>query len=351
MTGIPSLPPNLQTLLAEATKPGADLGEIKGKLLKEINALPAEQVGDILKFLAVQGEGQDQKLLDVPGSNGRKDAGGANEAMGNLNSETVATDIYSVMAMIQKIAQEQRNTARTLRDSNMEQQVTQLQEASKEIRYAAQDRFIGAVVQGAMQIGGGVASIGAGLRSASQASKAASMDDSGLKAQEQKIESLQNESKDFASKSAKELDSMAKNPFVEPEELSRQASLDKGKLDQMDKDILSLQKKNVADQKTFDLAQGNLLKSADRASQFGQGASGVLGGIGGMINASQERAAAEHDAKKSEIETEAKVFETKSQQAGDFMQQMMDVIRDVRDKLSAIEQSNVETNRGIARNI
>lgn len=351
MTGITSLPPNLQSLLTEAAQPGADLDKIKGKLLQEINALPAEQVGTILKFLDAQGKGQDEELLNIPGANGRKDAQGANEAMRNLNSETVATDIYSVMAMIQKIAQEQRNTARTLRDSNMEQQVSQLQLASQEIRNAAQERFIGAVVQGAMQIGSGAASIGAGVASAVQAGKAASMDDSGLKAQEQKIESLQNESKDFASKSTKELESMARNPFVEPEELSRQAALDKGKLDQMDKDILVLQKKNVGDQKTFDMAQGSLLKSAERASQFGQGASGVLGGIGGMINASQERAAAEHDANKSERETEAKVFETKSQQANDFMQQMMDVIRDVRDKLSAIEQSNVETNRGIARNI
>ncbi|HEX7750344.1 MAG TPA: type III secretion system translocon subunit SctB [Bordetella sp.] len=351
MTGITSLPPNLQTLLAEASQPGADLGQIKGKLLREINALPPEQVGSILKFIATQGEGQDQKMLEVPGSNGRKDAGGANEVMKNLNAQTVSTDIYSVMALIQKLAQEQRNTARTLRDSNMEQQVTQLKSAADEIRNAAQDRFVGAVVQSAMQIGSGVASIGAGVASAVQAGKAASMDDSGLKQQEQKIESMKDQSKDFANKSTKELESLAKNPFVEPEELSRQAALDKGKLDQMDKDILVLQKKTAGDQKTFDMAQGNLLKSADRASQFGQGASGVLNGIGGMVHASQERAAALHDAQKSERETEAKVFETRSQQANDFMQQMMDVIRDVRDKLSAIEQSNVETNRGIARNI
>ena len=34
-----------------------------------------------------------------------------------------------------------------------------------------------------------------------------------------------------------------------------------------------------------------------------------------------------------------------------MMQQMMDVIRDVRDKLGAMEQSRAETIRGIARNI
>ena len=34
-----------------------------------------------------------------------------------------------------------------------------------------------------------------------------------------------------------------------------------------------------------------------------------------------------------------------------MMQQMMDVIRDVREKIKDIQQSNVETTRGIARNI
>jgi hypothetical protein len=37
--------------------------------------------------------------------------------------------------------------------------------------------------------------------------------------------------------------------------------------------------------------------------------------------------------------------------ASELMDQMMDLIRDIRDKLGAIEQSRVETNRGIARDI
>ena len=51
------------------------------------------------------------------------------------------------------------------------------------------------------------------------------------------------------------------------------------------------------------------------------------------------------------LETQAKVHETGVQHANDMMQQMMDVIRDVRDKLQSIQQAAVETNRGIARNI
>jgi len=112
-------------------------------------------------------------------------------------------------------------------------------------------------------------------------------------------------------------------------------------------------------QSNLDTANASFLKNqaddlstkAGNRQAFGQGASGLLGGIGGIVNASQERKAAEHDAKKSELETSAKIADTNMQQANDFMQQMMDMIRDVRDKLSAIEQSNVETNRGIARNI
>ncbi|MFJ3463704.1 type III secretion system translocon subunit SctB [Achromobacter spanius] len=90
---------------------------------------------------------------------------------------------------------------------------------------------------------------------------------------------------------------------------------------------------------------------AKKQSDIGGGLSGIAGGIGSMVNASQERKAAEHDAKKAELEALSKVHESGMQQATEMAQQMMDVIRDVRDKLGAIEQSRMETNRGIARNI
>ncbi len=103
--------------------------------------------------------------------------------------------------------------------------------------------------------------------------------------------------------------------------------------------------------------QGSVLNAggseslAKSYSDKGAGGSGGASGIGTMVNAAQERKAAEHDAKRSEMEAQAKVHESGMQQASEMAQQMMDVIRDVRDKLSAIEQSRMETNRGIARNI
>lgn len=333
MTSITSLPPNLQSLLNEASQPGADLDKIKGKLLKEISSLPAEQVGAILKFLTTQSQGQDESLLDIPGANGRKDAGGANEAMKNLNSDTVSTDIYSVMALIQKLAQEQRNSARAVRDASLEQQVTQLKDAANEIRHAAQERFIGAVVAGAMQIASGAIQMGSAVASGVKSAQAAS-----------KLSEADKLSKGAAN---------AQNDIMELRQNSK-GLVDKELRQEFSQRIGDLKKQSNLDTVNAKFLQnqaGDLSTQATNRQAFGQGASGLLGGIGGIINASQERKAAEHDAQKSEMEANAKISDTNMQQANDFMQQMMEVIRDVKDKLGAIEQSNVETNRGIARNI
>lgn len=50
-------------------------------------------------------------------------------------------------------------------------------------------------------------------------------------------------------------------------------------------------------------------------------------------------------------EADAKAHEEATRQADEMMRSMQDLIREVREKLQAIEQSRVETNRGIARNI
>ncbi|QVQ24864.1 type III secretion system translocon subunit SctB [Achromobacter deleyi] len=99
------------------------------------------------------------------------------------------------------------------------------------------------------------------------------------------------------------------------------------------------------------LANGGSESVAKSYSDRAAGVSGMASGIGTMVNASQERKAAEHDAKKAELEAQSKVHDSATQQATEMAQQMMDVIRDVREKLSSIEQSRMETNRGIARNI
>lgn len=246
-------------------------------------------------------------LLKAPSAS-QAGASGVANSLGNLTETQVSADIYAVMALFQKMAQEQRNAAREVRTTEMQAQVGALKDAAQEIRNAAQERFVGAVVAGAMQIAGGVASIGAGAVSMGYAASAA------------KSNKLSGE-------------------FTEQAGYARA----EGNAD-------------IADTfsgaaKQFDAKAGLLSAKAGFATATGQGSAGILGGVGGIVQATQEKKAAEHDASKAELEANAKVHDSAVQQANDLMQQMMDVIRDVKDKLGAIEQSRLETNRGIARNI
>ncbi|MFJ1301996.1 type III secretion system translocon subunit SctB [Pseudomonadota bacterium AL_CKDN230030165-1A_HGKHYDSX7] len=209
----------------------------------------------------------------------------ASKALGGLE-QGVQTDIYAVMALFQKLAQDQRNAARADRAAAMDAQVQTLMSAADKIRDAAAERFAGAMAAGAFQIAGGIMQVGMGAGAIGATVKSVNM-------------------------------TTTSSPLT-------------------------------AAQTKF---QSGLDSFASNASGLGQGASGIMGGIGSMAQAGFDRAASAKDAERAELEASAKVFESGVQQANDLMQQMMDVIRDVRDKLGAIEQSRIETNRGIARNV
>ena len=208
--------------------------------------------------------------------------GDVRAALTNLSSDQVQADMYALMALMQQLAQQQRNSAREMRNSEMQAQISTLQSAAQEIRNAAADRLTGAILSGVMQMAAGAMQIGGAAMSFSRTSDAL---------------------KDF------------KSGGMTDQQLS------------------------------------GALGKASAFSTGGDGASKVAGAAGQMLNAVMEQQAAGHDAHKAELEAGAKAHEAQVQQAGDVMQQMMDVIRDIRDKLSSIEQSRIETTRGIARNI
>jgi len=208
--------------------------------------------------------------------------GDVRAALANLSSDQVQADMYALMALMQQLAQQQRNSAREMRNSEMQAQISTLQSAAQEIRNAAADRLTGAILSGVMQMAAGAMQIGGAAMSFSRTSDAL---------------------KDF------------KSGGMTDQQLS------------------------------------GALGKASAFSTGGDGASKVAGAAGQMLNAVMEQQAAGHDAHKAELEAGAKAHEAQVQQAGDVMQQMMDVIRDIRDKLSSIEQSRIETTRGIARNI
>jgi len=232
--------------------------------------------------------------------------------LGGFSDTQVSADIFSFMALFQKLAQQARDTARTQRTSDMQAQVSSLQNAAEKMKDAAAERLTAAIVQGSMQIAGGVMQMGLSGMSAKQTIKGAQMEAAGG-------------------------NNMA--------QISKMDAQGKFAADPVSKAQFTTASNNQ-------IAAGKELGAVGTKYQgYAQASGSISGGLGGIIGASFTHKADLLEADKMNLETQAKVAETGVQHANDMMQQMMDVIRDVREKLSSIQQASIETNRGIARNI
>lgn len=255
------------------------------------------------------GLGPMSKLTEPQASSGgaeaSRSADGIIAHLGSLSEDGVSADIYSFMALFQKIAQEMRNTARTERNTELQAQVTALQNAAEQMKTAAAFRFAAGMVQGAFQVAGGVTQMTMGAISAGSALKGASLDSKGNQ------------------------------------------QVFQAKVQTTNPDRVAL---NQAGNTNIELGKAYSTHASTMQSS-GQAVGTMAGGIGGMIASGLNYGADMADARRSEFETQAKVHETAVQHANDMMQQMMDVIRDVRDKLSSIQQAQIETNRSINRNV
>ncbi len=74
-------------------------------------------------------------------------------------------------------------------------------------------------------------------------------------------------------------------------------------------------------------------------------------GLTKFSSGDHENSAVGNDARSAELNAQSRVHDQSVQQANEWLQHMMDVIRDVREKLTTVDQARAETNRSIARNI
>lgn len=198
----------------------------------------------------------------------------------SLVPEDVSVDIYFVMALFQKIAQEARNGARIDREALTQAEVKSLQTEAQYMRDSASSTFKAAVIQGAMQIAGGVAQVGLSAAALQQSATSVSQEGAG------------------------------------------------------------------------DLAGAKLsTANATAYTGYSQASGGIATGIGGIAGAVHAKDAADSDASRAEQAAVTKVAETGVQQANEYLQAMLEAIKDTRDKLQSIQQSSTETNRTINRNI
>jgi hypothetical protein len=97
-----------------------------------------------------------------------------------------------------------------------------------------------------------------------------------------------------------------------------------------------------------DAAKMTLLRELGEIKADAEPRAGQIGML--MVNAAAASGIG-NNAGMRQQEAEAQLAISGAQIEKEMMQQMVDVIRDVRDKLRTIEQARVETNRGIARDI
>lgn len=230
------------------------------------------------------------------------------EHLGSLGENQISADMSNFMALFQQLAQNMRGTARTQRTVDMQSQVSALQGAAAEMKSAAKSRFTASMIQSGMQIFGGLAQAGLSTGAAYKTLQGNSLTASG-------------KAKMADARNGGEFRTSAQTESI-----------------RADGNIL---KTDGANAKTY----------GDALNGFSQAAGSLMNGAGGLVAAFYTLKADRHDAGRSELETQAKVFETGVQHSNDIMQQMMDVIRDVREKLQSMQQSGFETIRGISRNI
>ena len=233
--------------------------------------------------------------------------GAATSSLGAMGAADVNADIYAFMALFQKMAQDMKATARLDREQALTAQATALQSAADQMKAAAEERLQAAIIQGATQIGGGVMQMGAAGLAATKLSNAKLQQDMGALQQSGAATNLTTKTTDLTNK------------------------------------ITAIQQEQ---QKVLDSGQ-KFQSLADKALGSGQ----IASGAGQIKAAGSETLKAELDANAQKLDAQIKLQQQAVEQANDMMQQMQDIIRDIRDKLQAIQQSAIETNRGIARNI
>lgn len=232
-------------------------------------------------------EGFEKPVLPLRGSS-------ANASGGVFNlMATAQADIYAFMSLIQKMAQTMRKSDQEIRNAAVGAQVAELNNGAKEMEKAAASRLTAAQTQAWFSIGTGAATAVAGGVGAFGAYKSN---------QAGTARSLAHASKDFdagrvAKTSEKNWDNFAKSTMTGTDGVGRAAQ-----------------------------------------------------GWGQLLSASDSKAAENHDAEKLRREAASKVHEQESTDAQARAQQMLDIMRDVQSKLAAMEQSNSETIRQMARN-
>ncbi|HSW06939.1 type III secretion system translocon subunit SctB [Aquabacterium sp.] len=101
-----------------------------------------------------------------------------------------------------------------------------------------------------------------------------------------------------------------------------------------------------------DLETGSKFLTQLGAKQgIASGSGQVLSGLGSIVSGGIEMSASLDDAEAKRLEADGTAAQARRESSQEIAQNMSDLIKDIREQLRAMSQSNIETNRGMARNI
>lgn len=253
-----------------------------------------------------------------PETGNRKDGVKGMEGAIENASANLATDIYEFMALYTKIAQQMRATAREQRQNELQAQVSALNTAADKMVEAAEKRFAAALVQGITQMVSGAISIGSGAFTLGKIASASKPKvdlpgSEGMGGARPRANAMVN------GEPAPSTPAMAKTPLPSSSDAFAPGS----------KFSLELQAKQ---------------------SLF-TGSGQLITGSGGMIGAGLERDASMIDSEAKQEEAVGTAAQARRESEQEIVQTMGDLLRDIREQLRAMVQAEVESNKGMARNI
>ncbi len=313
-------------------------------------------------------------------------------ALSELSVGHAEADSFAVMALMTAAIREQRSGARQIRGDELQSELKSRHAAVDKMREGISTRMWGGIISGGMTALGGAFSLGGAMKSAAKsgATLKNSLDTKPVfdtkavstpsplakpsidaKAAQQGVEltemkSITQPQKTPAHTGATATADLNKKPLdgkslplekpLDPAAGKKVASVKEPEsgtapVDPAAEKSLEQRKIEAKELENWQKDLANQLHADGYSATKGEASSKLLSGSGSAIHAYQESSAAESDAKKAEQDAATKAHEIGYQQSNDVLHQTQDLLRDLREKLSAVLQSEVETTRAINRNI
>lgn len=438
--------PNTRVSIPLSSNDAQEPDELAALLKKRLPEAPDELLQNLYQSLDA-GKTAKSSSLTMPEATTRQAIQKATEELKALDKESLNADLYTIMALLQKVAQDTRDSNRALRSTESNAQISKLMKAADEQKKAADFKLAAGIVQGVTQLASGLVQFGTAVHSLRMEAKANDLATSATSketaqtksaaeiektidthttaaASEQKALNASEQKRSADLQTLKEQDTQAtlrEMQTLDTKRLDQQKSLQNkldntGRLsadeamalgDAMDKEDLAIKDMEILhdnqqaarQEQIRTLEQDHILQSAKERSDFdtaqterekqlnalldkqdtigaegqskisaedqskidklqfkakqttevGKVASAAVETLGKGVSSVLELKANAPDT--SVTEAEAKKAEKAYDEASDTMKQMLEVIRDIREKLQAIEQSTIATNRGMSRNI